>query len=93
MTAIEGAARGIPDPAAGRRRWLALGVIGIAQLMVVLDLPVINIALQGSDTAFWWTCAIAVAGAVLTALLLRPGPLVARRSGDGDLRESPGAQR
>jgi len=36
--------------------------------MVVLDLPVMNIALQGSDTAFWWTCAIAVAGAGLTVL-------------------------
>jgi hypothetical protein len=29
----------------GRRRWLILGVIGLAQLMVVLDLTVMNIAL------------------------------------------------
>ena len=29
----------------GRRRWLVLGVIGLAQLMVVLDLTVMNIAL------------------------------------------------
>jgi hypothetical protein len=28
----------------GRRRWLVLGVIGIAQLMVVLDLTIMNIA-------------------------------------------------
>jgi hypothetical protein len=27
----------------GRRRWLVLGVIGIAQLMVVLDLTIMNI--------------------------------------------------
>src|SRR3984885_2128364 len=35
----------------GRRRWLILGVIAVAQLMVVLDLTVMNIALptiQGS---------------------------------------------
>ena len=29
----------------GQRRWLILGVIGLAQLMVVLDLTVMNIAL------------------------------------------------
>ena len=34
-----------PDPVAGRTRWLVLWVIGIAQLMVVLDLTVMNIAL------------------------------------------------
>ena len=28
------------------------------------------------DVAFWWTCAIAAGGAVVAALLLRPGPLV-----------------
>ena len=30
----------------------------------------------GYDIAFWWTCAIAAGGAVVAALLLRPGPLV-----------------
>ena len=29
----------------GRRRWLILGVIGLAQLMVVLDATIMNIAL------------------------------------------------
>ena len=33
-----------PEP----RRWLALGVIGTAQLMVVLDLTVMNIALPSA---------------------------------------------
>jgi MFS family permease len=33
------------DSAWDRRRWLVLGVIGLAQLMVVLDLTVMNIAL------------------------------------------------
>jgi hypothetical protein len=28
-----------------RRRWLILGVIGLAQLMVVLDLTIMNVAL------------------------------------------------
>jgi hypothetical protein len=32
---------------------------------------------HGYDTAFWWACAIAAGGAVVAALLLRPGPLVA----------------
>jgi hypothetical protein len=32
-----------------RRRWLVLGVIGIAQLMVVLDLTVMNIALPSAQ--------------------------------------------
>jgi len=34
-----------------RRRWLILGVIGIAQLVVVLDLTVLNIALPSAQRA------------------------------------------
>ena len=34
-----------------RRRWLVLGVIGIAQLMVVLDVTVMNIALPSAQRA------------------------------------------
>ena len=33
------------------RRWLILGVIGLAQLMVVLDLTVMNIALPTAQRA------------------------------------------
>src|ERR1700741_4936856 len=33
------------------RRWLILGVIGLAQLMVVLDLTVMNIALPSAQRA------------------------------------------
>jgi EmrB/QacA subfamily drug resistance transporter len=36
---------------ADRRRWLILGVIGIAQLMVVLDVTVMNIALPTAQRA------------------------------------------
>jgi EmrB/QacA subfamily drug resistance transporter len=39
------------DGAAGRRRWLVLGVVGIAQLMVVLDVTVMNIALPSAQRA------------------------------------------
>lgn len=34
-----------PAPAAGRSRWIALIVISLAQLMVVLDGSIVNIAL------------------------------------------------
>ena len=33
------------------QRWLVLGVIGLAQLMVVLDLTVMNIALPSAQRA------------------------------------------
>ena len=34
-----------------QRRWLILGVIGLAQLMVILDLTVMNIALPSAQSA------------------------------------------
>src|SRR5690348_5646896 len=34
-----------------RRRWLILGVIGLAQLMVVLDLTIMNVALPSAQRA------------------------------------------
>src|ERR1700752_423087 len=39
------------------RRWLILGVIGIAQLMVILDLTVMNIALPSAQRALNFTTA------------------------------------
>jgi EmrB/QacA subfamily drug resistance transporter len=39
----------------GRRRWLILGTIGLAQLMVVLDLTVMNIALPSAQRALHFT--------------------------------------
>jgi len=41
----------------GRRRWLILPVIGIAQLMVVLDATVMNIALPSAQRALQFTTA------------------------------------
>jgi EmrB/QacA subfamily drug resistance transporter len=40
-----------------RRRWLILGVIGLAQLMVVLDVTVMNIALPSAQRALNFTTA------------------------------------
>src|SRR6266496_4014365 len=37
------------DGAWDRRRWLILGVIGLAQLMVVLDVTIVNIALPSAQ--------------------------------------------
>src|SRR3954467_2422808 len=39
------------EPAADPQRWLALGVIAIAQLMVVLDASIVNIALPSAQQA------------------------------------------
>ncbi len=39
------AATDVPDP----RRWLALGVIAIAQLMIILDASIVNIALPSAQ--------------------------------------------
>src|SRR5579862_5850438 len=50
-----GQAGGVAQPAAapdqGRRRWLILAVIGVAQLMVVLDATIVNIALPSAQRA------------------------------------------
>ena len=43
------------DGAWDRRRWLILGVIALAQLMVVLDLTVMNVALPSAQRALGFT--------------------------------------
>jgi hypothetical protein len=43
------------DSAWDRRRWLILGVIGLAQLMVILDLTVMNVALPSAQRALHFT--------------------------------------
>jgi EmrB/QacA subfamily drug resistance transporter len=45
------------DSSWDRRRWLILGVIGLAQLMVVLDVTVMNIALPSAQHALRFTTA------------------------------------
>jgi EmrB/QacA subfamily drug resistance transporter len=39
------------EPEPGRRRWLILAVVGVAQLMVVLDATIVNIALPSAQRA------------------------------------------
>ena len=53
-----------PDPRAARanvppdpRRWLILGTVGLAQLMVVLDATIVNIALPSAQRALGFTTA------------------------------------
>src|SRR5580693_7214823 len=61
----------------GRRRWLILGVIGIAQLMVVLDLTIMNIALPSAQRALGFTTVdrqwVVTADALAFGSLLLPG--------------------
>src|ERR1700735_4789778 len=40
-----------PDP----RRWLILGTVGLAQLMVVLDVTIVNIALPSAQRTLGFT--------------------------------------
>src|SRR6266852_990910 len=47
------AARASANPDA--RRWLILGTVGLAQLMVVLDATVVNIALPSAQRALGFT--------------------------------------
>jgi MFS family permease len=53
--AAGGTAGGAADD--GRRRWLILAVIGIAQLMVVLDATIVNIALPSAQRALGFSVA------------------------------------
>jgi hypothetical protein len=48
----------VPDPGGqDQRRWLILAVIGIAQLMVVLDATIVNIALPSAQQALGFSTA------------------------------------
>jgi EmrB/QacA subfamily drug resistance transporter len=79
-----------PDPSAALhhdRRWLILGVIGIAQLMIVLDVTIVNIALPSAqqDLGFsdadrqWVITAYALAFGSLLLLGGRIADLVSRK--------------
>ena len=57
MSAIEGAVTAVSDPGTERKRWLTLGVICTAQLMVVLDLTVMNMALPSAQRALHFSTA------------------------------------
>ncbi|WP_394435967.1 MFS transporter [Streptomyces sp. SGAir0957] len=76
-----------PDPKVSARRWWILGIIGIAQLMVVLDATIVNIALPSAqqDLGFtdgnrqWIVTAYALAFASLLLLGGRIADLFGRK--------------
>jgi len=63
----------VPDP--GRRRWLILAVIGVAQLMVVLDATIVNIALPSAQRSLGFS--VTERQWVITAYALAFGGLLA----------------
>ena len=85
----------VPElPAAGggappdARRWLILGTVGLAQLMVVLDATIVNIALPSAQRALgfstvdrqWVVTAYALAFGSLLLFGGRLGDLIGRAS-------------
>ncbi|OHV38509.1 MULTISPECIES: MFS transporter [Pseudofrankia] len=79
--------RGHPPNPHHARRWLILGVLGIAQLMVVLDATIVNIALPSAQSALhfsdssrqWVITAYALAFGSLLLLGGRIGDLFGRK--------------
>src|SRR3954454_15188508 len=77
----------MPTPVSHERRWMALVVIGIAQLMVVLDVTIVNIALPSAqrdlgfsaDDRQWVITAYALAFGSLLLLGGRIGDLFGRK--------------
>src|SRR5258708_28425920 len=67
----------IPVSRVGDRRWLVLSVIALAQLMVVLDLTVMNVALPSAQRALQFTTVdrqrVATAYTLAFGSLLLPG--------------------
>jgi EmrB/QacA subfamily drug resistance transporter len=80
---VPGGRAGQPD----RRRWFVLGVVGLAQLMIVLDITVMNIALPSAQRALhfsnvdrqWVITAYALAFGSLLLFGGRLGDLFGRR--------------
>src|SRR6201995_2286583 len=96
----------VAEPEPGRRRWLILAVIGMAQLMVVLDATIVNIALASAQRALgfsvtdrqWVVTAYALAfggllivGGRLSDLLGRKRTFVAGLAGFADASAFGGA--
>src|SRR5215467_5353311 len=94
MSEISASAGPLPDAPAAQagsaldpRRWLILGTVGLAQLMVVLDATIVNIALPSAqrDLGFstvdrqWVVTAYALAFGSLLLLGGRLGDLIGRK--------------
>ncbi len=84
MPAVRAARASVPP---GRRRWLILGTVGLAQLMVVLDATIVNIALPSAQRALgfstadrqWAVTAYALAFGSLVLFGGRLGDLIGRK--------------
>ena len=82
-TTFPAAAGATPDP----RRWLILGTVALAQLMVVLDATIVNIALPSAQRALgfttvdrqWVVTAYALSFGSLLLLGGRLGDLIGRK--------------
>src|SRR5689334_25068491 len=72
-----------------RRRWLILGVIGLAQLMVVLDVTVMNIALPSAQRALHFTTVDRQWAVTAYTLAFRSLLLLGGRPADSVRRELP----
>ncbi|HEX4062836.1 MAG TPA: MFS transporter [Streptosporangiaceae bacterium] len=80
---VDGRGGSEPDP----RRWLILGVVALAQLMVVLDITIVNIALPSAQKALgfstadrqWVVTAYALAFGSLLLFAGRLGDLIGRK--------------
>jgi len=77
-----------PGPDPDRRRWLILGTVSLAQLMVVLDATIVNIALPSAQRALgfstvdrqWVVTAYALAFGSLLLFGGRLGDLIGRKA-------------
>ncbi|MGH3070042.1 MAG: MFS transporter, partial [Streptosporangiaceae bacterium] len=89
MNEVSASSGRAPDETAGPdpRRWLILGVVGIAQLMVVLDATIVNIALPSAQKSLgfttvdrqWVVTAYALAFGSLLLFGGRLGDLIGRK--------------
>jgi MFS family permease len=83
-----GTGRPEPSPQQATRRWWALAVIGLAQLMVVLDITIVNIALPSAQQALgfnndgrqWIVTAYSLAFGSLLLLGGRLADLIGRKT-------------
>jgi len=84
---VASASSPLPASAADRRRWLTLGVVCLAQLMIVLDVTIVNVALPAiqQDLGFsqgnltWVVNAFLVTFGSLLLLTGRLGDLIGRK--------------
>ncbi len=89
MSEVSASAGGAPVQTAGPdpRRWLILGLVGLAQLMVVLDITIVNIALPSAQQSLgfstvdrqWVVTAYALAFGSLLLFGGRMGDLIGRK--------------